>query len=248
MAVSNYVNFAIFSRVPFIDAKGTLSREAQQAMDAMQRRTGQDVGILYADDIVSVPSGSLAATNVQDALYELRNEKQPLDATLTSIAALATAADRVLYFTGVDSAAVTTLTSFARTLLDDTTDNAARTTLGIGYISENALGYGPSNGGTISQIGGKTSAVTLNTLTGEITLAGSALAADTIVSFTLNNSTINDKDVLILNHVSGGTIGAYMLNASCASGSATIYVTNVSTGSLSENPVLRFVVIRGQTS
>jgi hypothetical protein len=248
MAVSNYVNFAAFSRVPFVTPDGTLSREAQQIMDALQRRTGEAAGILYADDIVSIPSGSLSATDVQSALYELRNEKQPLDATLTAIAGVTTAADRVIYFTGVDSAAAATITSFARTLLDDASANAARTTLEIGYIDKDALGYATGNGGTVTQIGTKASSVNLNKLSGEITLAGSALAADTIVSFSLNNTLIENDDVLILNHVSGGTIGAYTLNASCGSGTATIYVTNVSTGSLSENPVLRFVVIRGRTS
>ena len=56
---------------------------------------------------------------------------QPLDATLTAIAALGTAADRLLYFTGVDAAALATLTAYARTLLAAVDAAAARTTLAL---------------------------------------------------------------------------------------------------------------------
>lgn len=56
---------------------------------------------------------------------------QPFDANLTSISALGTAADKMLYTTGVDTWAEASLTSFARTLLDDASASAARSTLGL---------------------------------------------------------------------------------------------------------------------
>lgn len=55
---------------------------------------------------------------------------QAFDAFLLSIAGLAVVADRMIYSTGVDTAALTTLTAYARTLLDDSTAIAARDTLG----------------------------------------------------------------------------------------------------------------------
>lgn len=51
-------------------------------------------------------------------------------ASLEAIRALTPAADRVAYFTSASAAALMTVTSFARTLLDDTTNTNARTTLG----------------------------------------------------------------------------------------------------------------------
>jgi len=55
---------------------------------------------------------------------------QAADATLTAMAGVDTNVDKIIYFTGVDAASSCVLTSFARTLLDDTTATAARTTLG----------------------------------------------------------------------------------------------------------------------
>lgn len=60
---------------------------------------------------------------------------QAFSAFLQSIAALGTVADRMIYTTAANTAAETTLTPFARSLLDDTTAAAVRTTLGINQIS-----------------------------------------------------------------------------------------------------------------
>jgi len=75
------------------------------------------------------------ATTMTNALAN----KQPLDATLTALAALATSADKLIYATGSDTFSTTTLTSFIRTLLDDTTAASARSTLGAAPVDSPAF-------------------------------------------------------------------------------------------------------------
>lgn len=75
------------------------------------------------------PTGSISANNVQAAITELATEKQPIDATLTALSGITTAADKMIYATGPDTFSVTTLTSVARTLLADTSISAMRNTL-----------------------------------------------------------------------------------------------------------------------
>jgi hypothetical protein len=110
------------------------------------------------------------------------------------------------------------------------------------------VGYTTGAGGTVSQTGNKSTAVTLNKQTGEITMQAQVLAAATIVSFTFNNTTIGANDLLLLQHQSGGTLGSYTLNAACAANVATVYVRNNTAGGLAEALVLRYAVIKGATA
>ncbi len=115
-------------------------------------------------------------------------------------------------------------------------------------LNTDKAGYITGDGGTVTQATSKSTAVTLNKKCGTVTLNNAALAADAIVSFTLTNSTIAATDVIVLNHASAGTAGKYALNAQAAAGSASINVTNISAGSLSEAIVIRFAVIKAVTS
>ena len=115
-------------------------------------------------------------------------------------------------------------------------------------LNTDKAGYITGEGGAVTQATSKSTAVTLNKKCGTVTLNNAALAADAIVSFTLTNSTIAETDVVVLNHASAGTAGKYALNAQAAAGSASINVTNISAGSLSEAIVIRFAVIKAVTA
>ena len=106
------------------------------------------------------------------------------------------------------------------------------------------IGYSTGAGGTGSQSTAKTNSVTINNPTGQITMSNTALGAATIVSFTLTNNTIAATDLVVVQHVSVGTIGAYTCTATANAGSATVFVRNNSAASLSEAIVLRFAVIK----
>ena len=105
-------------------------------------------------------------------------------------------------------------------------------------------GYATGSGGAVVQITSKATGVTLNKTNGQITMDATSLAAATTVSFVLTNSTIEAGDIIVINHISGGTLGAYTFNASSAAGSATIYVSNWTSGALAQAVVIRFAVIK----
>ena len=71
---------------------------------------------------------------------------------LAAIANLTPAADRIAYYTNGTTASLATLTSFARTLLDDANNTAARTTLGLGTIATQNSNNVSITGGTIDGI------------------------------------------------------------------------------------------------
>ena len=108
---------------------------------------------------------------------------------------------------------------------------------------------GPTTGGTVTQATDKSTGVTLNTESGQITMNNAALAAAAEVSFTVTNSKIAATDVVVVNHGSAGTAGSYLVNANTiAAGSFAVTVSNVSAGSLSEAIVINFVALKGASS
>ena len=154
-------------------------------------------------------------------------------AAITVTAAASTLTDTTLNATVVTSSltSVGTLTSL--------TSSGAILSTGVGGV-----GYATGAGGTVTQSTSKATPVTLSKATGTITLAADVLNADTTVSFVLTNTAIAATDLILIQHQSGGTLGSYNFAATPAAGSATIYVRNVTAGSLSEAILLRIAIIK----
>ncbi len=112
-------------------------------------------------------------------------------------------------------------------------------------VPAGAIGYGTGAGGTVAQITSKATGVTLDTPCGTITMNNAALNAGIEVSFVVTNSRVAATDVIIVNHSSAGTAGAYLVGISAVgAGSFTITVSNATAGNLSEAIVLSFAVIK----
>ncbi len=108
-----------------------------------QDATTTQKGIVQLSSATNSTSEVLAATpKAVKAAYDLANGKQAADATLTALAALATAADKLPYFTGVDRAALTALTSVGRAILGKTSTQGVLDYLGLGEAAKRDVGTG----------------------------------------------------------------------------------------------------------
>lgn len=104
------------------------------------------------------------------------------------------------------------------------------------------LGYGTGAGGAVTQITSRTTGVTLNKATGQITMfsaAGSATAA----TFTVTNSTVAATDTIDLNQKSGTNLYNLVVSAVAAgSFNITFYTTG---GTATDAPVINFTITKG---
>ncbi len=137
---------------------------------------------------------------------------------------------------------IATITSATITTLTTTTVNAAGAVRSSSATA--GVGYATGAGGTETQANNKSTGVSMNKVTGIITMHNQTLNADVTVSFTLTNTAIAATDAVIVLHESAGTLGAYSFASTAAAGSADISVHNNTPGNLGEAIVLRFVVIK----
>jgi hypothetical protein len=126
-------------------------------------------------------------------------------------------------------------------LIVNSTIESNNTILATGNSSK--IGY--TSGGSVTQAGAKTNPVSLNRPTGTIIINNAALAANTSVLFNLNNNLIQVNDLLLVTHISGGTVGAYNINAYIVGDFiGGIWIRNITSGSLSESLTLQFMLLK----
>lgn len=144
-----------------------------------------------------ITAGGTGATNATAARAALGltpgTDVQAYDALLQSIAGLTTAANQMIYTTAPDAVAVTSITTYGRSLIDDADAAAARSTLGLGTLATlgsvndanwSGADLSIANGGT-----GASTAAAARTSLGLATVAATGNIAD--LTGTLPNARVS---------------------------------------------------------
>ena len=119
----------------------------------------------------------------------------------------------------------------------------------INGVTGSGIGYptGQGVGGSVSQATDRSTAVTLNKLSGQITGQATSLAASTSASFTVNNNLVNINDTISIVVQSGPTPNTSVFTiAAVTNGTFVVRASNLSTGTADTGaPILNFNVIKG---
>lgn len=124
----------------------------------------------------------------------------------------------------------------------------ATTVQAANILTTGQIGYAAGAYGTVTQQNNKTTGVTVNSSSGQITTANSQLAPSANAVFVVTNSQVSSKDVVTCSVSSGGTVGAYdVFVAAITDGSFTIVIKNITNNAYSEALVLNFALLHTVT-
>jgi hypothetical protein len=112
-----------------------------------------------------------------------------------------------------------------------------------------AIGYATGAGAAVTQATSKTTAVTINTVCGAITTYNTSMTPGSSAVFTVTNSSVAVRDVIVLSLASGNTAGIYTVGVDAvAAGSFVISIRNNGSGYPAEALVINFAVIKAVNS
>ena len=114
-----------------------------------------------------------------------------------------------------------------------------------GTVQATQLGFqtGAGVGGSVTQAGGITSAVTLNTMSGKITTVSWSWTSGQLQNFTLNNTNIGVNDVVMISHANALAISLIAYASVTGAGTAIIQLYGLTTFASAE--ILNFVIVKG---
>ena len=153
--------------------------------------------------------------------------------------------------TTADTGAFTTLTATTLTTTGTATlPTIAGTAITAATIDATTrVGFGPTSqgiGGTVTQATSRTTGVTLNTLSGRITLYSTAVAAANVSTFTVTNSAVIGATrslPLVAISSSGASTGVYSaFVSSVCTGSFNITVYCISAPAAADAPIINFAI------
>ena len=118
-------------------------------------------------------------------------------------------------------------------------------TINSGRAALDVLGFTSASFGQVTQTTDKATSVTLNTITGRITMNDASLSSNSAVDFMLMNDKIGLNNLVLVNVSGGGTAGAYVASVCCVqAGGVRIKLQNIKGGALSEPVQVLFAVIK----
>lgn len=209
--------------------------------------------------VASNTAASKSAVGVDQASFVIAGDPYDGSAYSSQIAVIGRAAQN---FTGSNKGTYlqfyttpngsTTLTEAVRVQNSGGVSIGTTTDPGIGAILANTsiksqgatagIGYATGAGGAVTQLTSRTTGVTLNTVSGAITLVSAAGSA-TPQSFTVTNSAVAATDVPKVVQKSGTDLyEIFVTNVAAGSFKVTFFTTG---GTTTEQPAFNFVIIKG---
>ena len=124
------------------------------------------------------------------------------------------------------------------------TDITATDITATNIYATSTIGYAAGNFSSVTQTNNKTTGVTVNTSSGQITTANSQLAPSAQAVFVVTNASVSTNDNVICSIASGGTLGAYnVFIAAISDGSFSVVIKNSTNNAYSEAVTINYSIL-----